>query len=108
MQSTLTKFAAPPRPNYPLFSPLFAGPKISQAQNGFPRLTRLVFRRRLPVQHIIPSLTRVSNQTTQGSIMPHGARQPLWNPSTNSYPPNSYTLLPVPYDRYLREELVGQ
>ena len=30
----------------------FCRPKISQAQNGFPRLTRLVFRRRLPVQHI--------------------------------------------------------
>jgi hypothetical protein len=55
VQSNATKSAAlapPPPNNPPSLSPLFAGPKISQAQNGFPRLTRLVFRRRLPVQHI--------------------------------------------------------
>jgi hypothetical protein len=40
-----------PSPTHPLFHH-FCRPKISQAQNGFPRLTRPVFRRRLPVQHV--------------------------------------------------------
>jgi hypothetical protein len=51
MSSRRAPSSAPPN-NPPSLSPLFAGPKISQAQNSFPRLTRLVFRRRLPVQHI--------------------------------------------------------
>jgi hypothetical protein len=53
MPRNLLPLFPPPPPNNPSFlSPLFAGPKMSQAQNGFPRLMRLVFRRRLPVQHI--------------------------------------------------------
>ena len=40
-----------PLSHHPLFHH-FCRPKISQAQNGFPRITRPVFRRRLPVQHI--------------------------------------------------------
>jgi hypothetical protein len=49
-KSNATKSAAPSTPT--LSFTHFCRPKISQAQNGFPRLTRPVFRRRLPVQHI--------------------------------------------------------
>ena len=64
--------SAPLPPTYPLFHH-FCRPKISQAQNGSPRLTRLVFRRRLPVQHIArtASTTNMDRLPTSCSPLPY-------------------------------------
>jgi hypothetical protein len=65
------EFCSPP-PTYPLFYH-FCRPKISQAQNGSPRLTRLVFRRRLPVQYIArtASTTNMDRLPTSCSPLPY-------------------------------------
>jgi hypothetical protein len=67
----------------------FCGPKISQAQNGFPRLTRLVFRRRLPVQHIawtafllparlFPAVARQSATQLSHTTFSHNLLSIIW------------------------------
>jgi hypothetical protein len=64
----------------------FCKPKISQAQNGFPRLTRLVFRRRLPVQHIAwtASTTNMDHLPRESLVSSHGGslggRSRCWSP----------------------------
>jgi hypothetical protein len=64
--------AAPPQQPALSFTTL-CRPKISQAQNGFPRLTRPVFRRRLPVQHIAwtASTTNMDLLPTSCSPLPY-------------------------------------
>jgi hypothetical protein len=52
----------------------FCRPKISQAQNGFPRLTRPVFRRWLPVQHIAWTAS-----TTNTDDLPPYSPLPHWS-----------------------------
>ena len=63
-----TESAAP----LPLFHHI-CRPKISQAQNGFSRLTRPVFRRQLPVQHIAwtASTTNMDGLPTSCSPLPY-------------------------------------
>jgi hypothetical protein len=57
---------------HPLFHH-FCRPKISQAQNGLPRLTRPVFRRWLPMQHIswTASTTNMDGLPTSCSPLPY-------------------------------------
>jgi len=78
----------------------FCRPKISQAQNGFPRLTRLVFRRRLPVQHIawaaflLPArlFTTVARQSA--TQLPHTTFSQSSEPTQGS---SSTCTLPFPF-----------
>jgi hypothetical protein len=71
-------------------SRFFMACAVSQAQNGFPRLTRPVFRRRLPVQHIAwtasttntdgPSYFLLTSSLLQHANRPHNF---LTQPSLN-------------------------
>jgi hypothetical protein len=72
VQSNAHEICCPPPPQPTLSFTTLCRPKISQAQNGFPRLTRLVFRRRLPVQHIawIASTTNMDRLPTSCSPLP--------------------------------------
>ena len=71
VQSNATN-SAPLPPTYPLFHH-FCRPKISQAQNEFLQLTRLVFRRRLPVQYIArtTSTINIDRLPTFCSLLPY-------------------------------------
>jgi hypothetical protein len=74
-------------PTHPL-SHHFCRPKISQAQNGFPRLTRPVFRRRLPMQHI--AWTASTTPTSCSPLPLQHANRPhnfLTKPSLNYLSP---------------------
>jgi len=78
-----------PSPTHPLFHH-FCRPKISQAQNGSPRLTRLVFRRRLPVQHIARTAS-----TTNMDRLPTSCSPLLYCSTPISHTTFSHNLLSI-------------